>query len=78
MSAHRSGLQFQPLGDLGAELVALDGDPLHVGARRRQVLVPERVLRLDDAARRFGCDTCCSFSYQMPKFFISLVLAASW
>jgi hypothetical protein len=50
-------IQFQPLGDLGAELVALGGDPLHVDGRRRQILVPERVLRLDDAPRGFGRDS---------------------
>lgn len=39
-----SGLQFQPLGDLAAELIALDGDPLHIDACRRQILMSERLL----------------------------------
>jgi hypothetical protein len=49
--------QLHTLGDFTAELVALNSDPLYIDTRRRQVLMPERVLRLDDAARRFGCDS---------------------
>lgn len=33
--------------------IVLDPDPPDIDAGRRQVLVPQRVLRLDDAARLF-------------------------
>lgn len=35
-------------------MITLHRDPADIDTPRRQVLVPERILRLDDAARLFG------------------------
>ncbi len=37
-----------------AMLIALDSDPAYVDPRRRKVLMPQRILSLDDAAGLFG------------------------
>src|SRR5215210_2757762 len=47
-------LHLEPLGDSSAVLVAPDGDAPHVGPRRRQIHMPQRLLRLREAARLFG------------------------
>src|SRR5947209_18685812 len=50
----RIGRNLQPLNDPPAVLVTLDGDAPDVDPSRRQILMSQRVLRLDDAARLFG------------------------
>src|SRR5687767_3869285 len=46
----------EPASYAGAEFVLLHRDGLHVGLRRTRMLVVERVLRLDHAARILGED----------------------
>lgn len=46
-------MDFQSRRYLPAMFIALHGDSSNVHARRRKVLMPQRVLRLDDAAGLF-------------------------
>ena len=46
-------MDLQPCCNSPAMLIVLHSDSAYVHARRRQVLMSERILRLDDAARLF-------------------------
>ena len=48
MSGH---LYTHPIQDRRTRPVLLDPNPLHVDSCRRSILMPQRVLRLDDTAR---------------------------
>jgi hypothetical protein len=55
ISAHNALTNdIQACCNLPAVLITLHGNPTDVHSRRRQVLVPQRILRLDDAAGLFG------------------------
>ena len=47
-------MDVQPFSNLPTVLITLHGNPTDVHPRRRQVLMPQRILRLDDAAGLFG------------------------